>query len=58
MIDWFRPKAVTRRHVLLACAVFAALLPLPIRPAAARALDEEFIIVNGWVLKREDLQPR
>jgi hypothetical protein len=52
---------LTRRHVLYigaALGALAALVPPVFRPAMARAVDDEFVIVNGWVLKREDLLPR
>jgi hypothetical protein len=61
MSDWYRPRSFTRRHVLFigaALGALAALVPPVFRPAMARAVDDEFVIVNGWVLKREDLLPR
>jgi hypothetical protein len=66
MSDRFRSKPLTRRRLLLAGAALAALLPsffpAVVRRAVAhdgiRYLDDEFVIVNGWVLKRDDLRLR
>jgi len=48
----------SRRNFLIAGLVAAAvgLLKRPAAAALLQSADEELIIVNGWIMKRSDLQ--
>lgn len=50
--------SLTRRRLLLIGSAAVAFLSSTMRPAITRGASDDFVIVNGWVLKPDDLQRR
>ena len=48
---------VSRRQVITYLSLFSFMGVLEIRraPIAVKQLDENYVIVNGWILKKSDL---
>lgn len=51
------PAALTRRQLLLGTAV-GALAMATVRPAHSQDDESDLVIVNGWVLRMDDVRPR
>ena len=51
------PAAFTRRQLLLGTAV-GTLAMATFRPARPQDDESDLVIVNGWVLRMDDVRPR
>lgn len=52
------PAALTRRQLLLGTAVGALAMATTVRPARPQDDESDLVIVNGWVLRMDDVRPR
>jgi hypothetical protein len=49
---------LTRRQLLLGTAVGALAMATTVRPAHPQDDESDLVIVNGWVLRMDDVRPR